>query len=51
MEKKPERICTLHNPKIQAFLERTYHNTKGERLRLGSRLILNTLLGRKRSRV
>lgn len=47
MKKKHESVCTLYESQIQAFLERVYHNTKGERLRLGSRLILNTLLGRK----
>ena len=41
------RTCTLHDPKIQAFLERAYQKTKGERLRLGVPLILNALLGRK----
>ena len=47
MEKDHESVCTLYDPHIQALLERAYHNAKGERFRLGSRLIFNTLLGRK----
>lgn len=39
-------MCTLQTPAVQAFLNRAYRQAKGEKLRLGPRVILNAIFGR-----
>ena len=38
--------CTLYDPNVQTFLDRAYREAKGEKLRLGPRVVLNALFGR-----
>jgi predicted O-methyltransferase YrrM len=41
-----DMTCTLHDHTVQAFLDRAYREAKGEKLRLGPRVVLNALFGR-----